>query len=69
MTAKVARIFESHSKLDVATCDMFDTVVARVGIKAFRSEYEDIKPPAWETIKNEMKISKAFVSFSWSRVG
>ena len=59
MTVGVVQIFESHTKLDVATCDMFDTVVARVGIKAFRSEYEEMKPPAWETIKNKIKLSKA----------
>jgi hypothetical protein len=59
MSSNRIQIFESHSKLDEQTCDLFDKVVARVGIKAFRSEYEDIKAPAWETIKDEMKRSSA----------
>jgi hypothetical protein len=59
MTTKVAQIFESHSKLDEATCNRFDIIAAREGIKVFRSEYEAIKAPAWKTIKKEMKRSKA----------
>ena len=53
------QIFESHSKLDIDTCNLFDIVAAREGIKVFRSEYEAIKPPAWETIKTEMEHSRA----------
>ncbi len=52
-------VFESHSKLDVETCDKFDKLAARVGIKAFRSEYEAIPTPAWKTIKSQMRRSKA----------
>ena len=40
-------IFVSHSKRDVEYCDVFDRAVARVGIRAFRSEFETITPPAW----------------------
>jgi len=53
------QIFESHSKLDEKTCNEFDIAAAREGVKIFRSEYETITPPAWETIKTEMERSRA----------
>jgi len=53
------QIFESHSKLDEETCNQFDIAAAREGIKVFRSEYEAIAAPAWETIKTEMERSRA----------
>ena len=52
-------VFMSHTKLDTDFCSRFDTAVARVGIKAFRSEFEAIKPPAWQTIKNQIVGSRA----------
>jgi hypothetical protein len=53
------KIFESHTKLDSEFCDVFDRACARVGLDAFRSEYESILPPAWQTIRNELRQSKA----------
>ncbi len=53
------KVFESHTKLDSEFCDVFDRACARVGIDAFRSEYESIQPPAWQTIRNELRQSKA----------
>ena len=53
------KVFESHTKLDSGFCDVFDRACARVGIDAFRSEYESIEPPAWKTIRNELRQSKA----------
>ena len=53
------QIFISHTKNDKTTCDAFDNIVARVGIKAFRSEFENISSPAWKSIKNEINRSKA----------
>jgi len=53
------KVFESHTKLDSEFCDVFDRACARVGIDAFRSEYESIEPPAWQTIRNELRQSKA----------
>jgi hypothetical protein len=53
------QIFESHSKLDEETCNQFDIAAAREGVKVFRSEYEAIAAPAWETIKTEMERSRA----------
>lgn len=53
------KVFESHTKLDSEFCDVFDRACARVGIDAFRSEYEHIKPPAWRTIKGELRQSQA----------
>mgnify|MGYP000895428730 CR=1 FL=1 len=56
---KLVQVFVSHTKKDKEFCDTFDTVCARVGIKAFRSEFEDIPKPGWEKIKDEMNKSAA----------
>jgi len=53
------KIFISHTKKDKICCNEFDTIIARVGIDAFLSEYEDIDPPAWKTIKDEINKSVA----------
>ncbi len=52
-------VFMSHTKLDYDFCNRFDVAAARVGIKVFRSEFEDIKPPAWKTIKSKIDKSSA----------
>jgi hypothetical protein len=59
MSGKLIQVFESHTKLDEQTCNKFDIIAAREGMKVFRSEYEAIEPPAWNTIKYEMKRSVA----------
>ncbi|MBA7473901.1 hypothetical protein ES707_09247 [subsurface metagenome] len=38
---------------------MFDVACARVGLRAFRSEFETIGTPQWETIKEAMEKSIA----------
>ena len=53
------QIFLSHTKLDKDFCDRFDNVAARVGLKFFRSELENIQAPAWATIKKEIETSAA----------
>jgi len=53
------QIFMSHTKRDEDFCNRLDTIAARVPIKVFRSEFEDIKPPSWITIKNEINNSIA----------
>jgi len=55
----MAQVFLSHTRLDKDFCDYFDSICARVGIKAFRSEFETIPSPAWSTIRNEVRISTA----------
>lgn len=55
----MSQIFISHTKKDKEFCDEFDIIIARAGIKAFRSEFEDIETPAWRTIKEEMNKSVA----------
>lgn len=55
----VVQLFMSHTKLDKKFCDKFDIAAARVGVKVFRSEFEEIKPPAWQTIKKAMDASSA----------
>lgn len=56
---KLVQIFISHTRKDKDFLDRFDNVIARVGIKAFRSEFEDISKPEWKTIKEEMDKSAA----------
>jgi hypothetical protein len=53
------QVFVSHTHKDKITCDKLDSIASRVGIRVFRSEYEHIPTPAWETIRVEMKLSKA----------
>ncbi len=55
----MVQIFISHTKKDEGFCNVFDTVVARVGVKAFRSEFEAIEYPAWRTIRNAINNSVA----------
>jgi hypothetical protein len=53
------QVFVSHTKLDYDFCSRFDVAASRVGVKVFRSELEEIKEPAWETIKEAMNKSCA----------
>ncbi len=53
------QIFISHTKKDVRFCDLIDKLFARVPIRAFRSEYENIQRPQWQTIKSAMNDSMA----------
>jgi hypothetical protein len=58
----MVQIFVSHTRKDIEFCDKFDRIFAREeNLKAFRSEFETIKPPAWETIKNAINNSAALV--------
>ena len=56
---KTKHVFVSHTKKDIEFCDVFDRACARVGIKAFRSEFETITKPSWESIKEAMNQSVA----------
>jgi len=53
------QLFMSHTKLDRQFCNSFDIIASRIGIKIFRSEFEEIKRPAWQTIRNEINNSIA----------
>jgi len=55
----MTKIFISHTKKDIELCDSIDRIAARAGIKAFRSEFEDIPAPAWKTIKRSLNESCA----------
>ena len=55
----MVQIFLSHTKLDVECCDMFDRAAAREGVKVFRSEFEELESPPWQTIKKEVVNSVA----------
>jgi len=53
------QVFVSHTQRDEEFCDIFDRACARVGIRAFRSEFEKIDLPAWSTIRDAIRKSKA----------
>ena len=53
------QVFVSHTQKDMEFCDIFDRACARLGIKAFRSEFERIELPAWETIRSNIRKSRA----------
>lgn len=55
----ITQIFLSHTKHDKTLCDQIDMVAPRAGVKLFRSEYESIPTPPWQTILSEIKNSKA----------
>ena len=52
------QVFVSHTQRDIEFCDIFDRACARVGIRAFRSEFERLEFPAWETIRKEIRASR-----------
>ena len=58
-TPKSDQIFISHTQKDKKYCDSFDRIVARVGIKAFRSEFENVPIHPWKIIREEMRRSTA----------
>lgn len=53
------QVFLSHTQKDIEFCNKFDSVCARVGIRGFRSELEQVSPPAWGVIKNAINNSVA----------
>ena len=55
----MTQVFVSHTKKDKDFCNEFDNVCAREGIKAFRSEFENITNPPWKTITNAINDSAA----------
>jgi len=58
-SSQKTQIFMSHTKLDEEFCNKFDIAATRVGVKGFRSEFEELEIPAWKTIKEEMDKSCA----------
>jgi hypothetical protein len=55
----MAQIFVSHTKKDNDFCDRFDNICASVGIRRFRSEFENVSAPPYKTIRNAMNNSIA----------
>ena len=53
------KVFVSHTQKDIEFLDIFDRACARVGIDAFRSEFEELELPAWQTIRSEIRKSRA----------
>jgi hypothetical protein len=59
MSPKDIQIFESISRLDKETSKRFDSIAAKEKINVYKSEYEVLKAPAWQTIKDALQNSKA----------
>lgn len=57
MAKRIIQIFVSHSQYDNDIRASFDTVFARTGVKSVCIEFEQIYPPAWQAIKNEISAS------------
>ena len=56
---KVPQVFMSHSRLDKNYCDSFALACDSAGLKPFRYEFEDFRPPHWKTLKREISQSTA----------
>jgi hypothetical protein len=61
--------FISHSKYDKEFCNAFDSACASVGLKRFRSEFENIERPPWKTIKKEINKSNALFLLLGKKLG
>jgi hypothetical protein len=58
MTPNV-QIFESISRQDKETNKRFDTVASKEAVTVYKAEYEALKAPTWQTIKDALQNSKA----------
>ncbi len=61
MAHKDVQVFLSLSKHDKETGKRFDTVASREVVKVFKSEYEALKSPAWQTVRDALQGSKALI--------
>ncbi len=52
------QVFVSYTQKDVEFCDIFDRGCAQIGLKAFRSEFERIGFPDWETKRKAIRASR-----------
>lgn len=59
MSKKQPQIFVSHSKLDKKIVASFDRIFARTGVKAMFMEFEQIRSPEWNSIRNAVNDSEA----------
>ena len=55
----MTQIFVSHSQKDKEIRQNFSDVFAVTGVKSVYMEFEEIEPPAWETIRNKVGESDA----------
>ncbi len=61
MSSKGAQIFVALSKKDKETAKRFNQVSSHEKATLFKAEYEAIKTPVWQTMKEEVAKSKALV--------
>jgi hypothetical protein len=61
MAIKDSQIFVALLKRDRETSKHFDQVCTREKASVFKAEYEGLKPPVWQTVKNEVAKSKALI--------
>ncbi|MEM2146454.1 MAG: hypothetical protein QW279_13915, partial [Candidatus Jordarchaeaceae archaeon] len=55
----MAQIFVSHSQYDKDIRLSFDEIFARTGVKSICMEFEQMYPPAWQNIRNQVSSSDA----------
>lgn len=55
----MAQIFVSHSQHDKDIRMSFDEIFARTGVKSICMEFEQMYPPAWQNIRNQVSSSDA----------
>ena len=55
------QIFESISKQDKDTAKRFDSIAQKEKIAIYKAEYETLRTPAWQKVKDALDNSKALI--------
>ena len=61
MSPNETQIFVATSRQDKETSKRFDQIASREEVTLSKSEYEALKAPAWQTVKDELQRSKALI--------
>jgi len=61
MSPKETQIFLSLSKQDKETSKRFAAVASREAVTIYKAEYETLKNPIWQTVKDALQNSKALI--------
>ncbi len=61
MSPKDVQVFLSVSKSDKETAKRFENVASREDVSVRKFEYENPKPPVWQTVKDALQQSKALI--------
>jgi hypothetical protein len=61
MSPKDTQLFVALSRQDKDTAKHFDQVASKEKMTIFKAEYEAMKAPVWQTVKEDMQKSKALI--------